>query len=81
MKIEFKLPNEDHRATFQALTDMLAVLEREYSLSEKVCALMDADVEFLSEVVHDVYIQDGFQVEFVYFKDTGKISLTSQRIK
>lgn len=81
MKIEFKVDGYDHRQTFQALTDMLDVIDRGYTLNAKVCAVMDADEEYLPDFVNIDYIDNGFQVEFTFHKSTGKISLKSRPVQ
>ena len=81
MKIEFMIDGEDHRATFEALTDMLDVLERSTSISNEVCVLMDVDEEYLEDIVSSEYTLDGFNINFTYIKKTGKISLISKRVR
>lgn len=81
MKIEFKVDGFNHRETFQALTDMLDVIDRGYTLNAKVCSTMDADKEYLDEFVSINYIENGFQVEFSYHKSNGKISLKSRPVQ
>ena len=80
MKIEFKLPGQNHFDTFVALTKMLDVINRYETLDAKIVTVMNYDEENLPEHVHFEYIKDGFQVEFNYYKKTGKISLTSRKV-
>lgn len=81
MKIEFKVDGYNHRETFDALSQMLDVIGRQNTLNAKVCAVMDAEDEYLPDHVNISYIQNGFQVEFNYYKINGKISLTSRPVQ
>jgi hypothetical protein len=81
MKIEFKLEGAAPRDTFQALSNMLDVLNRSDSLNADICSAMDTDPEIMPEFIDITYIEAGYQVEFYFHKRTGKIRLMSRKVK